>query len=101
MLWQGERTDPTLISLAATGVFSAARLNEGKEALGHELSSSFRREAERLGLCGNSADVLSTNNLSLDSVEWVRATSQIAWGVYAWLTYVTSSETRSCPDCFA
>ncbi|CAG7559863.1 unnamed protein product [Fusarium equiseti] len=86
MLWQGERSEMSLISLAAMGLFSAACLNEGKDVLGQELAAAIRREAEDLGLCGDSADDTSSNKLCLDSSEWVRATSQIAWGVYSMLT---------------
>ena len=102
MLWQGERSGKmSLISLAAVGLFSAVCLNEGKDVLGQELAASLRREADGLGLCGDSADDLSSNKLCLDSSEWVRAISQTAWGVYDMLTYVILSESRSCPDCFA
>ncbi|RGP64023.1 nitrate assimilation regulatory nira [Fusarium longipes] len=86
VLWQAEQSDPSLISLAAMCLLSAACLNEGKEALGQELASSLRRHSEQLGLCGNSADSMNTGSLRLDSSEWVRATSQIAWGVYGMLT---------------
>ncbi|TVY67688.1 putative transcriptional regulatory protein [Fusarium oxysporum f. sp. cubense] len=87
MLWQGERSDPSFISLAAMGVFSAACIFEGKDAIGQECTQSLRHEAERLGLCGGQVDgLLTQNTLSPNTPEWVRATSQIAWGVYSWLT---------------
>lgn len=89
MLWQGERSGKmSLTSLAAIGIFSTACLKEGKDVLGQELAASLRREADGLGLCGDSADDPSSKKLCLDSSEWVRATSQIAWGVYGMLTYV-------------
>lgn len=99
MLWQGERSDASLITLAAIGIFSAACIFEGKDVLGQELVAVLRRETERLSLCGDSADGLDSRILRLDSSEWVRATSQIAWGVYNWLTYVISSGTQSRPNC--
>ncbi|KAF5694350.1 Aromatic peroxygenase [Fusarium denticulatum] len=87
MLWQGERSDPSFISLAAMGVFSAACILEGKDAIGQECTQSLRYEAERLGLCGSQFDgLLTQNTLNPNTPEWVRTTSQIAWGVYNWLT---------------
>ncbi|CAG7558172.1 unnamed protein product [Fusarium equiseti] len=87
MLWQGERYDTSLISLAAIGLFSVACIYEGKDFLGQELSLSLRNEAERFGLCGDQADgLVDGNTLHPNSPEWVREASQIAWGVYNWLT---------------
>ncbi|KAF5646412.1 apo9 cpo9 [Fusarium tjaetaba] len=96
MLWQGERSDPSFISLAAMGVFSAACIFEGKDAIGQECTQSLRHEEERLGLCGGQVDgLLTLNAVNPDTPEWVRATSQIAWGVYNWLTI--SASLQPCP----
>ncbi|KAL9562511.1 hypothetical protein ACKAV7_013594 [Fusarium commune] len=87
MLWQGERSDPSLISMAAMGLFSFFCIFEGKDVIGQECSLSIRHNAERIGICGDHFDgLLNTTNLHPNSPEWVKAASQIAWGVYNWLT---------------
>ncbi|KAK7571425.1 hypothetical protein V3481_018639 [Fusarium oxysporum f. sp. vasinfectum] len=69
------------------GLFSVACIYEGKDVLGQELFLSLRREAERFGLCGDQADgLVDANTLHPNSPEWMREASQIAWGVYNWLT---------------
>ncbi|KAF5715987.1 C6 transcription factor [Fusarium mundagurra] len=71
MLWQGERADPSLISLAAMGVFSAACIFEGKDGIGQECAQSLRHEAERLGICGGQVDCLLTQNaVNPNTPEW-------------------------------
>ncbi|EXL70934.1 hypothetical protein FOPG_13303 [Fusarium oxysporum f. sp. conglutinans race 2 54008] len=86
MLWQGEGSDGAPVSLAATGIFSAACIFEGKDKTGQEVATILRQEAERLGVCKSSASSSTTATLDLGSPELVRATSQIAWGAYNWLT---------------
>lgn len=94
MLWQGEGSDGAPVSLAATGIFSAACIFEGKDKTGQEVATILRQEAERLGVCKSSASSSTTATLDLGSPELVRATSQIAWGAYNWLTYVISSRNQ-------
>ncbi|KAM0418945.1 hypothetical protein ACHAPT_012103 [Fusarium lateritium] len=86
MLFRGEGSDKSLLSLAAMGLFSAACIFEGKDELGQQLAASVRQEAEQLGLFGGPMNCSNTTTLHLESPEWVRATSQIAWGAYNWLT---------------
>ncbi|KAM5522778.1 C6 transcription factor [Fusarium oxysporum f. sp. phaseoli] len=95
MLWQGEGSDGSLVSLAAMGIFSAACIFEGKDKIGQEVATILRQEAERLGVCRSSASSSTTATLDLGSPELVRATSQIAWGAYNWLTYVISSRNQA------
>ncbi|QKD59106.2 uncharacterized protein FOBCDRAFT_144586 [Fusarium oxysporum Fo47] len=95
MLWQGEGSDGSLVSLAAMGIFSAACIFEGKDKTGQEVATILRQEAERLGVCKSSASSSTTATLDLGSPELVRATSQIAWGAYNWLTYVISSRNQA------
>ncbi|PCD28602.1 hypothetical protein AU210_011161 [Fusarium oxysporum f. sp. radicis-cucumerinum] len=95
MLWQGEGSDGSLVSLAAMGIFSAACIFEGKDKTGQEVATILRQEAERLGVCKSSASSSTTATLDLGSPELVRATSQIAWRVYNWLTYVISSRNQA------
>ncbi|EWG49174.1 hypothetical protein FVEG_16427 [Fusarium verticillioides 7600] len=69
------------------GIYAAACTFEGRDAIWQECAKSLREGEERLGLCGDQADgLLTTATLSPNSPEWVRATSQLAWGIYSWLT---------------
>jgi hypothetical protein len=56
LLWNGEASNGSILSITAMDVFGAACLYKGKDALGMELSVAQRRMAERLGLFGSSAD---------------------------------------------
>ncbi|KAF5565741.1 cercosporin resistance protein [Fusarium phyllophilum] len=76
MLWQGERSDPSLISMAAMALFSFFCIFEGKDVIGQECTLSLRHNAERLGVCGDHFDgLLSTTSLNPNSPEWVKAAS--------------------------
>ncbi|KAF6821119.1 C6 transcription factor [Colletotrichum plurivorum] len=80
MLWRGEASNDSILSVAAIEIFSAASKFQGNDTLGTELSM-----AERLELVG-SVDGAAAAALAQKSPEWARATSHIAWGAYGWLT---------------
>jgi hypothetical protein len=89
LLWQEQRDVDSFINVAAIMTFSTACVYLGKDALSREALIVGRQMAERLHLIG--LDPKESNRaiylFRQMSPEWIRATSHIAWGAYAWIWF--------------
>ncbi|KAH7173245.1 uncharacterized protein B0J16DRAFT_310981 [Fusarium flagelliforme] len=82
-----ERSSATLVNVAAITALSMGCIYHGKDALGNELIVEARDMAMELGLFGDHDDGTSSNTTSFRQMglDWIRAASHIAWGLYGWL----------------
>ncbi|KAK5661584.1 hypothetical protein OQA88_9681 [Cercophora sp. LCS_1] len=89
LLYRGECSVDSIITVSGMMVFTAACFYHGAEALAHELLGGLRSMAGRLALFG----VASGNPVALSHLgqteEWRRAASQVAWAAYNFLSLLS------------
>ena len=86
-LWADGQEAPLLTTVAATQFLSIAALCHGKDAQGLFYMKKGVAMGKRMGIFGVSKDGSAQEWLD-NHVNWIRAASQTAWGVFNWVTYV-------------
>jgi len=93
-LWRAERSNDTVLSVAAILMFSLCCHTTNCGVTAAELMTDGRRMAERLQLIGRQDSGVIYSTFEALTEEWKMATAHITWGTYSWMTESISTTRR-------